>query len=236
MGSGAMPVTDAVIDKTRIRHAATVLLVRDRLSTPRVLMGQRGASAVFMPNKFVFPGGAVDTADAEVPLGTALHPLCAERLLFDRQGGPAPETLAVAAIRELWEETGLMLGTPGFWPTPAPADWQAFADSGHLPSAAGLDYIFRAITPPGRPRRFDARFFLVDAAHVLGDPDDFSHACEELSHLQWIPLQEARGFDLPFITEVVLAEVETLIARDGPAESVPFFDNSGTRSEFRRIA
>lgn len=236
MVSGAISVTDDALDKTRIRHAATVLVVRDRTTRPKVLMGQRGAGAAFMPNKFVFPGGAVDASDAEVPLGTALPPLCAERLLFDPQGGPAPETLAVAAIRELWEETGLMLGTPGTWPAAVPADWQAFADSGYLPSATGLDYIFRAITPPGRPRRFDARFFLVDAAHVLGDPDDFSHACEELSHLQWIPLEEARGFDLPFITEVVLAEVETLIARDGPAESVPYFDNSGTRSEFRRIA
>ena len=47
-------------DKTAIRNAATVILLRDRLENPRVLMGQRGANAAFMPNKFVFPGGAVD--------------------------------------------------------------------------------------------------------------------------------------------------------------------------------
>ena len=89
--------------------------------------------------------------------------------------------------------------------------------------------------PPGRPRRFDARFFLVDAAHIQGDLDDFSHASEELSHLQWIPLSEARGFDLPFITEVVLAEVESRLHSDTPPASVPFFKNTDEASLFLRL-
>lgn len=222
----------AAADKTAIRDAATILLIRDTASTPRVLMGQRGAKAAFMPDKFVFPGGAVDVADAAVPLARPMPPACLARL---GQSHPAPDALAAAAIRELWEETGLMLGSPGAWDTP-PADWQGFAAHGLLPDASALRYIFRAITPPGRPRRFDARFFLADAGAVAGDLDDFSAACDELSHLHWVPLAEARALNLPFITEVVLAEAQAHITGEEMAESVPFFDNSTDVSMFRRIA
>jgi 8-oxo-dGTP pyrophosphatase MutT (NUDIX family) len=221
------------MDKTAIRDAAAVMVVRDGDTGPRVLMGQRGAGAAFMPNKFVFPGGAVDAEDATIPLADPLDAASAARLA---ENGADARALAAAAIRELWEETGLMLGRRGDWPVPPPPDWAEFAARGLVPSAAGLHYVFRAITPAGRPRRFDARFFLVDAARVAGDPDDFSAACEELSHLHWISLAEARQLDLPFITEVVLAEVAALVATGGRPDSVPFFDNSGPRPLFRRIA
>ncbi|PQO23682.1 DNA mismatch repair protein MutT [Rhodobacteraceae bacterium WD3A24] len=214
-----------------IRDAATVILLRDAATAPRVLMGQRGARAAFLPNKVVFPGGAVDSADRAVPLGAPLGQVCSGRL-----GHGAGAALAAAAIRELAEETGLRLACPGRWPAgPVPEAWTSWARAGHLPDARGLSFVFRAVTPPGRPRRFDARFFLADARHLLGDPDDFSDACDELSNLQWVPLGEARGRDLPFITEVVLAEVAARLPRLGPPPSVPFFDNSGTRSEFRRM-
>ncbi len=222
-------------DKTAIRNAATVIAVRDRMAEdPQVLMGQRGAKAAFMPNKFVFPGGAVDPADASVPLAHPLSEVCRNRL-----SEQAPEdlhhALAAATIRELWEETGLLLGTPGDWPGAVPDDWQAFAESGHLPSARALQFVFRALTPPGRPRRFDARFFLIDADEILGDLDDFSHASDELSHLQWIPLSEVRTFDLPFITEVVLAEVTGRIRDTSPPDSVPYFRNDDETSLFLRL-
>ncbi len=223
------------MDKTAIRDAATVILVRDRASAPRVLMGQRGAEAAFMPNRFVFPGGAVDAADAEVPLAAPVPAPCAARLGEDSAPGLAPG-LCAAAIRELWEETGLMLGTAGRWPDDAaPGDWQGFAAAGLLPDPRPLSFVFRAITPPGRPRRFDARFFLADALALAGDPDDFSRASDELSHLQWIPLDEVRNFRLPFITEVVLAEVAAALPDLGPPASVPFFDNGAEESLFRRL-
>ena len=137
---------------------------------------------------------------------------CAARLAaFCPEDAPAPQTLAAAALRELAEETGL---------APAPgADWR---------------FVFRAITPPGRSRRFDARFFLVPAEGARGDAEGFSDASDELSHLHWIGLAEARALDLPFITEVVLAEVTALLqGREQPG--VPFFDNSGPVPTFRRI-
>ena len=222
------------IDKSAIRNAATVILLRDRHSNPHILMGQRGAKAAFMPNKFVFPGGAVDTADAEVPLAGALSDVCLTRLRDQSETG-LEHALAAAAIRELWEETGQVLGVPGPWSGAVPQDWAGFAATGHLPNAAPLQFVFRALTPPGRPRRFDARFFLVDADTLASDPDDFSAASDELSHLQWIPLGQVRRFDLPFITEVVLSEVEARAADPEPPASVPYFRNDDEESLFLRL-
>jgi 8-oxo-dGTP pyrophosphatase MutT (NUDIX family) len=221
-------------DKSAIRNAATVIALRDRGGDPHVLMGQRGEAAAFLPNKFVFPGGALDPADAGVPLATPLPECCAARLTEDSDGDIA-HALAVAAIRELWEETGLILGVAGQWPGEPTEDWVDFAEPGHVPAAHGLQFVFRAITPPGRPRRFDARFLLVDANEIANDLDDFSAAQDELSHLQWVPLRDARSFDLPFITEVVLAEVEARAKDPAPPSSVPFFRNDDEVSEFIRL-
>lgn len=199
----------AMTQNTLIRDAATVIILRDRDSdTPRILMGQRGPQAAFMPNKFVFPGGAVDPADATAPLVAQINPPCLSRLSH------APATahaLTAAALRELWEETGL-----------------------YTSDASTLQYVFRAITPPGQPRRFDARFFLMDAAALAADLDDFSDASDELSNLQWIPLTDATQYDLPFITRVVLAEVAARVTCRGAPPTVPFYDNSNT-SIFRHI-
>lgn len=222
------------IDKTKIRNAATVIVLRDRHETPHILMGQRGAKAAFMPNKFVFPGGAVDAGDADVPLAAPVNALCHGRLCDDAEPSLA-HAIAVAAIRELWEETGLVLGRKGAWQGDVPPDWQSFAATGHLPNASALQFVFRALTPPGRPRRFDARFFLVDADDIASDPDDFDAACDELSHLQWVPLSRARSFDMPFITEVVLAEVAARARDTSPPASVPFFKNNDEESLFLRL-
>lgn len=226
--------TTTGVDKSAIRNAATVIVLRDRHNDPAILMGQRGAQAAFMPNKFVFPGGAVDADDASVPLHAPLPDLCHDRLADDAPGG-LQHALATAAIRELWEETGLVLGRPGAWSGDVPADWQGFARTGHVPTADALQFVFRALTPPGRPRRFDARFFLVDAGAVQGDLDDFTHASDELSHLQWIKLDDARHFDLPFITEVVLAEVAGRATDLTPPDSVPYFRNNDEASLFLRL-
>jgi len=221
------------IDKTQVRDAATVIVLRDRASTPRILMGQRGAKAAFMPNKFVFPGGAVDAGDHQIPLATTLAAPNTDRLAEDSAPNLAP-ALAVAAIRELFEETGQVLGTPGAWDAP-PTDWHGFAATGHLPHAEPLQFVFRALTPPGRPRRFDARFFLIDADDLASDLDDFSQASDELSHLQWVGLDEVRGFDMPFITEVVLSEIAARAQDRSPPASVPYFRNDDEESLFLRL-
>jgi 8-oxo-dGTP pyrophosphatase MutT (NUDIX family) len=197
-----------------ILPAATVILTRRVSRGAEVLMGQRGAGAVFMPSKFVFPGGRVDPEDHADPRPGFLGADCARRLgLMVATDAPPPDVLVAAALREVTEETGLGFGRP---------------------SDGALRFVFRAITPPGKSRRFDARFLLADASAIDGDAQDFTDASGELAHLRWLSLPEARALDLPFITEVVLAEIAALLA-GGDQPGVPFFDNSGDTPQFRRI-
>lgn len=213
-----------------IRDAASVVLVRDGRDGPRVLMGQRAAGAAFMPSKFVFPGGAVDPGDGDVALASPLPERSARRI------GAGAGTFAATALRELAEETGLLVGTEAPWPD-APVDWAMFRARGLRPSASPLHYMFRAITPPGLPRRFDARFFLVDAMALSTDADDLSAASGELSGLQWLSLLDALALDLPFVTRSVLSRVALLIAdgMTGDPDFVPFFDNRLSDGGLRRI-
>jgi 8-oxo-dGTP pyrophosphatase MutT (NUDIX family) len=227
-------MTAAPTDKTAIRDAATIIVLRDRFKDPSILMGQRGSKAAFMPDKFVFPGGAVDSGDGDIPLAAAVGDPCHGRLAEQAQDG-FQNALAAAAIRELWEESGLILGRRGDWANTPPFDWVDYADAGFVPDASALQYVFRALTPPGRTRRFDARFFLVDADAISGDLDDFSSASDELSHLQWVKLGEVRKLNLPFITEVVLAEIAARVADPNPPQSVPYFRNSEEESLFVRL-
>ncbi|WP_323717526.1 NUDIX hydrolase [Paracoccus aminovorans] len=239
MSAAPAPAREAPAE-VPIRDAATVVVLdRHAPAGPSVLMGQRGAAAVFMPSKYVFPGGAVDAGDADARLAADLAPDTAARLLAEPRPDAVPASplaLAAAALRELAEETGLLTGRPG----PAPAGWDHYAGAGLAPDPSTLIYLFRAITPPGRPRRFDARFLLLDAERLHGDRHDFGNACDELSHLHWVPLAEAQALDLPFVTEVVLAELAEMVALAGsgpltPPASVPFFDNRGPQPRFIRI-
>ncbi|WP_174801133.1 NUDIX hydrolase [Martelella limonii] len=217
------------------RDAASIVVIRDRLTAPSVLMGQRSQSSSFMPSRFVFPGGSVDATDSAVRLSGDLNPICSARLA---QHDGAPEltsALVAAAIRELWEETGQILGRRGAWSGAVPKGWEGFASAGFVPSAAAVSYVFRAITPITMHKRFDARFFLVDAEELGSDPDDFSRADAELSHLQWIPLERARDFSLPRITEQVLDDIAVILGHDMKVPEVRFFYNAPGVSEFRTI-
>ncbi len=216
------------------RDAATMILVRTGGDAPRVLMGQRGKGASFMPSKFVFPGGALDPSDHFLAERFAAHPDDHDRLAARVSGAISPAALALAAIRETWEETGLALG----WPDPGVTalaaleqpDWHSFFARGLHPAADKLRFVFRAITPPARTKRFDARFFIADADLLHGDPDDLSGSDGELSHLSWLTLPEARALDLPFITEVVLAEVEARLNAPDQPRPIPFFHHDEGRS------
>lgn len=225
------------------RDAGTLVLLRAGASPegpPRVLMGQRGGGASFMPNKFVFPGGGVEAGDHALAPRRALSDACAARLAKEAAPGIGHAT-ALSAIRETFEETGLRVAgalSPDA-PAPDPAmgeSWAAFMKDGAEPALDALRFIFRAVTPPHLPKRFDARFFLAGADDVLGDPDDFSGASGELSRLAWVPLSEARRLELPFITAIVLAEIDALTktrgaaARPSPDRPVPHFAHDGRGS------
>ena len=144
--------------------------------------------------------------------------------------------LQAAAIREVSEETGLLIGCPGQWAGAVPCGWEIFRDNACLPSANGFRFVFRAITPVGAPRRFDARFFLVDADTAVPgrDLDDFSGAADELSELRWVPFEEIRSLRIAFITALALETAAPLIAHDEPPGVVPCIE--GDREQRLRNA
>ena len=201
------------IEKTypymRPRDAATLILVRMKGKTPEVLMGCRAAAHAFMPNRYVFPGGRVDRADAHVPIATPLNRFVDARLQKAATALRA-RALAVAAVRETFEESGLILGKPlkGGAPDKDYGEhWKGFLDTGMAPALDCLDLIARAVTPPGRPRRFNARFFMARAEDAAGD---IRHS-SEMGDIRWVRLDEARELPLPTITGLILGEIGRLV-------------------------
>src|SRR5271169_1201749 len=208
--------------------AATLILVDRSSATPKVLVGKRHDKVVFMPGKFVFPGGRVDKADSRVPVAAPI-PRVLEANLSKGRPKITPSrarSLAVAAIREACEETGLCLGRKVTGATPAlSGPWKPFADAGLLPDPSGLYLITRAITPPGRVRRFDTRFFTADASAIAHRVEGVIHADAELVELVWIELGSKPLADLHPMTKNVLNELEKRLAT-GPLRhdaDVPFF-------------
>ncbi len=174
------------------RDAASLLLLRPGAAGPAVLMGARSAGHAFMPNRLVFPGGAVDAADYTAPVA-AETPMPVRARLARAGGDALARALTVAAARELEEETGLHLGQP--------------------PDLSGFDYLCRAITPPGMRIRFDARFLVVDARFCQGT----LAGSGELEQLTWFGVAEALALDLAFPTRKVLERL-TLWLAQSPAE------------------
>jgi 8-oxo-dGTP pyrophosphatase MutT (NUDIX family) len=191
--------------RLRPKDAATLILVRRDGPGPRVLMGRRAEGHVFMASKWVFPGGRIDRADFRAPYATELRPEVAAAV--GRSASPSrARALALAAVRETFEETGLLLAKEA--PTRRGAGaWRDFIARGALPDLEALDYVARAITPPGRARRFDARFFMADAGRLMHlDPEPGAEM--ELDEIAWIGLDETQGLDLPQITRFVLDELK----------------------------
>lgn len=196
----------------RPKLAASLILTRARRhGGPEILFGRRSGDHVFMPRKYVFPGGRVDRADSYAPLASEPG-----EVVFDVMGRVLPaariRAAAAAAVRETAEETGLLIARPAPVATSAPS-WRPFTEAGLAPSAAPLSVIARAITPPGRPRRYDTWFFasdieaVHDAASLAGSG--------ELEDLRWARLDEAHTLDIPVITRFVLSELKAHLT--GPA-------------------
>jgi len=192
------------------KDAATLIIIDRAEVEPKVLLGRRHEKQVFLPGKYVFPGGRVDAVDRVMPVATSLHPNTERKLLAETRftNGRGALALALAAIRETFEETGLVIGTKraGAGEVP-PGPWSKFVQTGFYPDPSVLQFVARAITPPGFPRRFDARFFCVDGGKVAHRLDDIVHANAELVELKWLPISHARRLDLPVITGIVLEEI-----------------------------
>ncbi|MDO9413089.1 MAG: NUDIX hydrolase [Pseudolabrys sp.] len=195
---------------TEPRDAATVMLIDRAGPTPKVLLGRRHHSHKFMPGKFVFPGGRIELLDRTMSAISELHPDTEAKLLV-RVPDPSPALargFALAAVRELAEETGLLLGSQGDTPPVTPGEiWEEFAKAKVHPDLGGVHFIARAITPPKRPKRFDTRFFTADAAGVAHKIEGVVGADSELVELVWMPIDEAATIDMPTITSVILEEL-----------------------------
>ncbi len=183
--------------KLKPKDAATLLIIR---GGEEVLMGVRSARHAFMPNKYVFPGGRVDRADGLVPRPIDLRPDVAAKLERGAPSANRARALAMAAVRETFEEAGMILGAEHAPIRTGSPHWKPFYATGFVPALDKLEYIARAITPPGRPRRFDTRFLMVDADHLRGD----IAGSGELLNLNWVKLKEAQSLDLPNITRLII--------------------------------
>lgn len=190
--------------RVRTHDAASLILIdRSRGSTPRILMGRRASTHVFMPDVYVFPGGRRDPHDRSLPYDSDLNPLVLDKLMtgVPRRMGPArARALALAALRELQEETGIR---------------PAGANGADL---SMLRYVARAVTPPGGVRRYDTRFFLGFCEETVFDMSHFGDT-DELEDLQWLDIAAVSSLKLARITQTVIEDVKDLMKLD---PSVPF--------------
>jgi 8-oxo-dGTP pyrophosphatase MutT (NUDIX family) len=218
--------------RVRPRDAASLVLIRHDGGTARVLMGQRHSGHVFMPDKFVFPGGRLDRADYRVRPLSDLRPEVAARVAHGTTESHA-RALGMAAIRETCEEAGLLVGRRVVRPPRSRSPvWRRFLSNGVVPSLDALEFIARAITPPGSPRRYDARFFMADARHIQGDLHEQMAGDGELLDLNWVPVDTAQQLDLPEITHAVIDEIAKRLAASTMERKrvpAPFFRFHGSR-------
>jgi len=210
------------------RDAATLILIDFKGKIPKILMGRRHSGHAFMPDKFVFPGGRVDPSDRRMNIASPLDQIVEDRLLsrVNRPSSMKARALALAAIRETFEETGVLIGEKGLGAPPLIPEtpWEQFTKLEIWPSLDQLHFVARAITPPRHKKRFDTRFFLADAAHIAHVEDGIVGPDAELTETVWVPLTQAKSLDLPSITATILDEVaERLSGGLRPFLPVPFF-------------
>lgn len=225
--------------------AATVVLMREGRGAPEVLLLRRVRTAGFVPGAFVFPGGRVDADDALPTLVGRLDgvtpPGAAERLRLPDDAAPPAVAYYVAALREAFEETGLLVGRDrAGGPAPCAAgDPEVHGlldelreDEDRFPSvldrmgcrmdASAVEYIGHWLTPLVEPRRFDTRFF---AAEVPAGHEPLIHQAE-LSEAVWLTPAEALELNvrggLPMVFPTIRT-LETLLPFRSPADVLQGF-------------
>lgn len=209
------------------KDAATLILIDRTGKTPRVLLGKRHAGHAFMPGKYVFPGGRLDAADRMMKPLDDLGELCARRLSLHvaKWSAGRARALALAAIRETAEETGLLIGKEDKNEIVSKAEaWSPFVSKQIRPSLSALTFVARAITPPKRPRRFDTRFFLADREDIGGEITGVVGPDTELVSLNWLTFEEALEAELPNITKVVVREIASRLESGERHRPASFFN------------
>ena len=195
----------------RPRDAATLILLRQVRGKTCVLMGLRHGKHKFLPDQWVFPGGRVDRADGYAYAATELRPHVAKHLSISASQHRA-RALAMTAVRETFEETGLILGKRlTKIPKKPSLIWAPFYNAGYAPILDGLEYVYRAVTPPVRPIRYNARFFLADGSKLHGKLEGDG----ELLNLCWLPISKAIDLPTAPIQKIVLEELPGMLNEEG---------------------
>jgi 8-oxo-dGTP pyrophosphatase MutT (NUDIX family) len=197
------------------RRAASLLIVDQTDKDIRVLMGRRNARHDFMPNIYVFPGGQIEKGDRHMNISGPLPEAVEQKIITALPQGSAgiARALALAAIRETFEETGFIIGDADCGTPEAPPEgaWSAYAAHGIYPNLEGLHLIARAVTPAGQPKRYDTLFFAIGAHEICGQVSGVIHPDAELTALKWVNLYDFGDLPLASITRMVLAEMRKKI-------------------------
>jgi len=220
---------EAGVRAVRPRNAATLIIVRRDRSKPQVLMGKRNSGHDFMPNLWVFPGGRIDRSDFRAPFATDLKPDVAAK--FEAH---IPMTrgraLALAAVRETYEEAGLLLAKP-VPARPVAGPWREFLAHGAAPDLAALQIVARAVTPAMLAKRFDTWFLMAEAEHLISlerQPD-----CGELEEIAWVDFDEAIALPLPSVTRTVIGEAIQRL--EDPSRPQPFMRFGANKTKLSHL-
>lgn len=191
----------------RPKLASTIVLVRRINGFPEILMGKRSIKHDFMPSIFVFPGGRVDPADTYAPSHDHINTRTRE--ILEAAMSPARARACVmAAVRETFEETSLMLGAP-YEDTPRSINdpsWKAFHATGNIPALDHIDVLARAITPPHRHKRFDTWFFLAELDDSTANRPISTSS--ELVELDWFSFDQIKELEMHRMTEMMIEITE----------------------------
>lgn len=218
----------------RPRNASTMILLDGPPDDPVVLMGRRNKNLKFMPGALVFPGGSVDRFDGSAPSASELTDSTSNRLLSAMRGRPTfrgARALGMAAIREVAEESGILIGTQG-QPGTDHLHWADFRNAEITPSLSGLRLFARAITPPGLARRFDTWFFIAHASEVGHTPAGGFSPDGELEDLKWVKPEVAINEPTREITRVMLVELMKRLREDRELSDdypAPYYHVAGNR-------
>ncbi|MEM7620541.1 MAG: NUDIX hydrolase [Pseudomonadota bacterium] len=219
------------------KDASSLILIDRSGPQPRVLMGQRNYDMAFMPGYYVFPGGRTDRSDSflipqntlpnnvQVQLSSNIkgrsgaHHAALAQKQYNRT-----QALALTAIRETFEETGILVGSHSpSKPRYIPDMWKTFFAHNIEPKLSALEFVARAITPPNKIKRYDTRFFCTYTEEI-GKVLEFQKG--ELLHIDWFTFEQAKSQNIPRITRAILSDMEIYLQKDNlddPKKTFPFY-------------
>ena len=211
----------------RPRDSASLIIIDRSGSDPLFLLGKRHQKHMFMPGKYVFPGGKTEACDRAAIPACDIEAACLRRLQagFGSRGSEAKaRALALSAAREAFEEAGIFVAQSGICKSRFP-EWRPFAERNLAPDLQPLRYVARAITPPQYPRRYDTRFFAA-FRDLVSETDMRQHEDNEMLDFAFVTHAQTAEMELPGITRRVLKAVVDRLAVDpdlNPGHPVPTY-------------